>query len=98
MHAVRHTDYKYHMNDGDFALSDTSILYLVPDTGAAFSKILRTVSGFGNDYSDFQKSTAINAGYYYIDANWLRQGCKLDVEGDINETRAKKAEIMISLK
>jgi len=92
VHAVRHTDYKYHMNDGDFALSDTSILYLVPDTGAAFSKILRTVSGFGNDYSDFQKSTTINAGYYYIDANWLRQGCKLDVEGDINETRAKKKQ------
>jgi len=51
------------MGDGDFALSNTSILYLVQYTGAAFSKFLRTVSGFGNDlFIDFQKSTTINAG------------------------------------
>lgn len=62
------------MGDGDFALSNTSILYLVQYTGAAFSKFLRTVSGFGNDlFIDFQKSTAINAGYYFVGANCLRQ-------------------------
>jgi len=62
------------MNDGDFALSNTNILCLVQDTGTALSKILRTVSRYGNDlFIDFQKSTAINAGYYFVGANCLRQ-------------------------